>query len=71
MRLLPMTIALLAALWLTQPAHAAEGYQTPAGWRTECLGRWQFDMPPDTVWHLDILYDNSISYSPIDPDAKR
>ena len=67
MRLLPLAIALLPALSLAQPAHATEGYQTPAGWRTECLGRWQFDMPSDTVWHLYMPYDNSISYTPKDP----
>lgn len=67
MRLFTLAIALLPSLALAEQTTTATDYKRPEGWRTECLGRSQFDMPPDTVWHLKVPYDDSISYSPIDP----
>lgn len=67
MRLFTLAIALLPFLALAEQTTTATDYKKPDGWRTECLGRSQFDMPPDAVWHLKVPYDDSISYSPIDP----
>lgn len=35
---------------------ASADYQTPPGWRTECLGRVQFDVPQDIAWHVSSGY---------------
>jgi len=63
-------LALVSAIYLALCASsvfATNDYQTPEGWRTECLGRSQFDMPPHTVWHLRMPFDNSVSYVTDDP----
>lgn len=46
-----MWLALLAAP-LSALAAPQAGYHTPPGWRTECIGRVQFDVPGDIAWHL-------------------
>jgi len=60
------TLFLLPALALADSAEIRD-YQIPEGWRTECLGRTQFDMPSDRMWHLYIPYDNSVDYAASDP----
>jgi len=63
-------LALVPTIYLALCASnvfAANDYQTPEGWRTECLGRSQLDMPPNTVWHLRMPFDNSVSYATDDP----
>ena len=35
---------------------APADYQTPPGWRTECMGRVQFDVPKDIDWHTSSGY---------------
>ncbi|QVM98138.1 hypothetical protein JYG36_08135 [Pseudomonas sp. SORT22] len=35
---------------------APADYQTPPGWRTECMGRVQFDVPKDIAWHTSSGY---------------
>ncbi len=66
MRLVSFTLALLPALAAAESATPSK-YQTPEGWRTECLGRTQFDMPSDRMGHLYIPYDNSVDYAASDP----
>lgn len=44
-----MWLALLAA---PLSALGEPDYQTPPGWRTECMGRVQFDVPKEIAWHL-------------------
>ncbi|KKN69237.1 hypothetical protein LCGC14_0443260 [marine sediment metagenome] len=66
MRYRTFTLILLPALAFAESAAASE-YQTQEAWRTECLGRSQFDIPSNAVWHLHIPFDNSVSYATDDP----
>ncbi|MEH6689520.1 MAG: T6SS immunity protein Tli4 family protein [Halopseudomonas sabulinigri] len=70
MRLVPFTLALLPALAIAESAPPSK-YQTPEGWRTECLGRSQFDMPATAVWQLQIPYGDTVDYAATDPWANR
>ncbi len=70
MRLAPFTLALLPALAIAELATPSK-YQAPEGWRTECLGRSQFDMPATAVWQLQIPYGDTVDYAATDPRAKR
>ena len=70
MRLAPFSFLLLPAVVFAETA-APDRYQTPEGWRTECLGRSQFDMPATAVWQLQIPYGDTVDYAATDPWAKR
>ena len=70
MRLVPFSFLLLPAVVFAEAA-APDRYQTPEGWRTECLGRSQFDMPATAVWQLQIPYGDTVDYAATDPWAKR
>lgn len=55
-------LALLAA-----PLSAQADYKTPQGWRTECMGRVQFDVPKEIAWQLVGGYWHEPDFEPISP----
>lgn len=59
-------LALLAAPLSALAAPPAD-YQTPRGWRTECMGRVQFDVPKEIAWHLVGGYWQKPDFEPISP----
>ncbi|MGE8392633.1 hypothetical protein HFV04_026960 [Pseudomonas sp. BIGb0427] len=46
---------------------APADYQTPPGWRTECMGRVQFDVPKDIAWHTSSGYWQYYNFELPDP----
>lgn len=59
-------LALLAAPLSAQGEPQAD-YQTPQGWRTECMGRVQFDVPKEIAWQLVGGYWHEPDFEPISP----
>ncbi|MEC6745504.1 MULTISPECIES: T6SS immunity protein Tli4 family protein [Pseudomonas] len=59
-----MWLALLAA---PLSALGEPDYQTPPGWRTECMGRVQFDVPKEIAWHLAGGYWQKPDFDPVRP----
>lgn len=59
-------LALLGAP-LSSLAEPQPDYHTPPGWRTECMGRVQFDVPKEIAWHLVGGYWQKPDFEPIRP----
>ncbi|MBV6285907.1 hypothetical protein [Pseudomonas aegrilactucae] len=57
----------LLAMPLSSLAAPQPDYQTPPGWRTECMGRVQFDVPKEIAWQLVGGYWHEPDFEPISP----